>query len=132
MSSVFRRIDAITMFTEDLEGSKAFYTGVFGLAPIFETEDSVVVKCGGLVLNLLRTSDVGDLIAPAKVAPPEAGVRVQFTIEVDDVDAVCALLAEKGVSLLNGPVDQPWGRRTACFSDPGGHVWEVAQIISAG
>jgi len=34
-----------------------------------------------------------------------------------------------GVTLLNGPVDRPWGRRTAAFADPSGNVWEVAQIL---
>ena len=56
-----------------------------------------------------------------------AGARFQLTIEVDDVDAVCAVLGRRGVQLLNGPMDRPWGIRTASFTDPGGHIWEVAQ-----
>ena len=31
------------------------------------------------------------------------------------------------VELLNGPLDRPWGVRTASFSDPGGHIWEIAR-----
>jgi uncharacterized glyoxalase superfamily protein PhnB len=54
---------------------------------------------------------------------------MQFTIEVDDVDSVTAGLAEHGVSLLNGPVNRPWGLRTAAFTDPAGHVWEIAQDL---
>ena len=38
-------------------------------------------------------------------------------------------LVAHGVTLLNGPVDRPWGRRTAAFADPSGNVWEVAQIL---
>ena len=53
--------------------------------------------------------------------------RIQFTIPVDDVDATCAQLAERGVELLNGPMDRPWGIRTASFRDPGGHIWEIAR-----
>jgi uncharacterized glyoxalase superfamily protein PhnB len=49
-----------------------------------------------------------------------------FTIEVDDVDAMCAELTARGVELLNGPMARPWGPRTASFSDPGGHIWEIA------
>jgi uncharacterized glyoxalase superfamily protein PhnB len=48
---------------------------------------------------------------------------------VDDADEVCARLRQLGVSLLNGPTDRPWGRRTAAFADPSGHVWEVAQVL---
>src|SRR5206468_12511116 len=32
-------------------------------------------------------------------------------------------------SLLNGPIDRPWGMRTAAFADPDGHIWEVAAKI---
>ena len=53
--------------------------------------------------------------------------RVQLTLPVDDVDAMCKELAARGVTLLNGPVDRPWGIRTASFRDPGGHIWEIAQ-----
>lgn len=61
------------------------------------------------------------------VAGQEAGCRSQFTIEVDDVDAMCTELAARGVALLNGPMDRPWGIRTASFRDPGGHIWEIAR-----
>ena len=61
------------------------------------------------------------------MADPEAGSRVQLTITVDDVDATCAWLAEHGVELLNGPMDRPWGIRTATFQDPAGHIWEIAK-----
>lgn len=61
------------------------------------------------------------------VAGPDAGTRALLTITVDDVDAMCAELAARGVELLNGPMDRPWGVRTAAFRDPGGHVWEIAK-----
>jgi uncharacterized glyoxalase superfamily protein PhnB len=50
---------------------------------------------------------------------------------VDDTDAVCAELARHGVELVNGPIDREWGVRTACFADPAGHLWEVAQALEA-
>ncbi|MET9063251.1 VOC family protein [Streptomyces antibioticus] len=61
------------------------------------------------------------------VRSPDAGSRVQFTLPVDDVDAMCKELTSRGVTLLNGPMDRPWGIRTASFKDPGGHIWEIAQ-----
>ena len=48
---------------------------------------------------------------------------------MDDVDAACTELAQSGVTLLNEPADRPWGMRTASFSDPAGHVWEIAQDL---
>jgi len=119
-------IAAITLFVEDLETAKRFYEDVFDLPVLFEDENSSVFGFGPTVVNLLRTSEAPDLIAPAAVAPPEAGSRAQFTLGVDDVDAMCERLRERGVELLNGPIDRPWGIRTASFRDPGGHIWEIA------
>ena len=122
-----RGIGAITLFVEDLEASKQFYRAVFGLSVTFEDDDSAVFDFGNTIINLLKTTAARELIEPAVVASREAGSRLQFTIQVDDVDAMCAELATRGVELLNGPMDRPWGVRTACFSDPGGHVWEIAK-----
>jgi uncharacterized glyoxalase superfamily protein PhnB len=44
-------------------------------------------------------------------------------------DAACDELAQRGVVLLNGPVDRPWGVRTSSFSDPAGHIWEISQDL---
>jgi catechol 2,3-dioxygenase-like lactoylglutathione lyase family enzyme len=123
-------IGAITMFSEDLERSKAFYREVFGLPLVFEDQNSAVFGFGPTVVNLLKIPAARELIEPGTVASRDAGSRYQLTIGVDDVDAVCAELARRGVSLLNGPMDRPWGIRTASFTDPGGHIWEIAQNLS--
>ena len=120
-------ISAITLFVEDLGPTKQFYTGVFGLPIQFEDDASVVFDFGNTLINLLLTAEARELIQPGNVAPREAGSRMQFTIDVDDVDAMCAQLVARGVTLINGPVDRPWGIRTACFADPAGHIWEIAK-----
>jgi lactoylglutathione lyase len=122
-----KAIAAITLFVEELEAAKQFYIKVFGLPVVFEDDESTIFKFGNTLVNLLKVTAAGELIDPAKVANPEAGSRFVFTIEVDDVDVMCAELIERGVQLLNGPMDRPWGPRTASFIDPGGHIWEIAQ-----
>ncbi len=120
-------VGAITLFVEDIEAAKRFYQDVFGLPVAFEDDDAVTFNFGNTLINLLKTSAAPELIAPAQVAPPEAGTRLQLTIQVDDVDAMCGELAARGAELLNGPMDRPWGIRTASFRDPGGHIWELAK-----
>ena len=119
-------IVAITLFVEDLEAAKRFYRDVFQLPVVFEDDNSTVFKFGETVINLLKTSEAPGLVEPATVATPDAGVRFQFTLDVDDVDAKCEELKQRGVELLNGPMNRPWGIRTASFRDPGGHIWEIA------
>jgi catechol 2,3-dioxygenase-like lactoylglutathione lyase family enzyme len=121
-----RSIGAITLFVDDLEAAKSFYQQVFGLPVMFTDDNSAVFDFGNTIINLLSTAAAPDLIDPARMAEREAGSRLQLTIEVDDVDDICAELGLRGVTLLNGPMDRPWGIRTASFVDPGGHIWEVA------
>jgi catechol 2,3-dioxygenase-like lactoylglutathione lyase family enzyme len=124
-----RSIDAITLFVEDLERSKRFYHDVLGLSVFFEDDNSAVFKFENTLINLLKIPAAVDLIKPGVVATATAGSRFQFTIPVTDVDAACVELAARGVELLNGPMDRPWGIRTASFTDPGGHIWEIAQPL---
>jgi catechol 2,3-dioxygenase-like lactoylglutathione lyase family enzyme len=119
-------IAAITLFVEDLETSRRFYQEVFVLPVFYEDESSAVFKFGETLVNLLRVSEAPSLVEPAEVAGPDAGARCQFTLGVTDVDAMCVELKARGVELLNGPMDRPWGVRTASFRDPGGHIWEIA------
>jgi predicted enzyme related to lactoylglutathione lyase len=116
-------IFAVTLFEEDLPSAKKFYQEAFGLDAVFEDPNSCVFKIGSTLINLLKTTAAEGLINPGVVANPEEGARLVFTIHVDDVDALCEVLTEHGVKLLNGPVDRPWGVRTASFMDPGGHIW---------
>lgn len=120
-------IRAITLFVEDLAAAQAFYQTTFGLPVVHTDDNSAVFKFGTTLINLLRITEADELIAPATVAPRASGSRVVFTLNVPDVDALCAELTARGVVLLNGPLDRPWGLRTASFSDPGGHIWEIAQ-----
>jgi catechol 2,3-dioxygenase-like lactoylglutathione lyase family enzyme len=120
-------IAAITLFVEDLEAARRFYSEVFGLPVVFEDDNSAVFTFGDTLVNLLKTSEAPGLVEPARVATPDSGVRFQFTLAVDDVDAMCEELKSRGVELLNGPIDRPWGIRTASFRDPGGHIWEIAR-----
>ena len=120
-------IGAITLFQEDLAAAKRFYEEVFGLASVYEDENSAVFRFGDTLVNLLAAGEAPGLVGPATVAGSGAGVRFQFTLEVEDVDARCDELRQRGVELLNGPIDRPWGIRTASFRDPGGHIWEIAK-----
>ncbi len=129
MSETLKSVGAITLFVEDLPAARSFYERVFGRSAAFEDDSSAAFKFDNTLVNLVDTRAAGEVIAPVAVASPSAGARFLLTIGVDDVDAACAELANQGVELLNGPVDRPWGLRTASFTDPGGHIWELAQDL---
>jgi lactoylglutathione lyase len=120
-------VGAMTLFVAGKERAKAFYANAFGLEPVFEDDSSAVFKLENTLVNLLVESAAPELIEPASLG---SGTRAQYTIWVDECDATVEELRARGVEFLNGPQDRPWGQRTAAFSDPDGHVWEIAQELT--
>lgn len=120
-------VSALSLFTEDLPASKAFYVSTFGASVVFEDSESCAVQFNNLIINLLVSSSGEDLVKPSQVAPPSSGKRFQLTIWVDDLDIEVDKLKNSGVQFSNGPETKPWGMRVVTFEDPGGHSWEVAQ-----
>jgi lactoylglutathione lyase len=130
MSQSLKNVGAITLFVEDAQKSKRFYDEIFDVKVVYEDEVSAAVDFGNTIVNLLERPAARELIEPAVVANGESGSQFQLTIWVDDADAACAELRTHGVSLVNGPVDREWGVRTATFTDPDGHIWELAQRLA--
>jgi predicted enzyme related to lactoylglutathione lyase len=124
-----KKVGGINLFVEDLDQVKRFYQDIFGMAPVHEDSDVAMFRLKNLMIFLNDAAGAGKLIAPAQPGPPGAGPRAEYVIIVDDIDAVCAEIQQKGVVLVNGPQDRPWGMRTAAFSDPAGNFWELAQEI---
>ncbi len=129
MDASLKSVGAITLFVEDPRRSQSFYEEVFDLPVIWEDANSAVFRFENTIVNLLKISAARDLIEPGSVAGGAAGSRFQLTVWVDDADAVSAELAKRGVELLNGPMNREWGVRTASFTDPDGHIWEIAQKL---
>jgi lactoylglutathione lyase len=129
VSASLKSVGAITLFVDDPRRSQSFYEKVFDLPVIWEDEDSAGFRFENTIVNLLRIPAARELIDPGAVASREAGSRFQLTVWVDDADAVSAELATRGVELLNGPMNREWGMRTASFTDPDGHIWEIAQKL---
>ena len=130
MTMSLKSLGAITLFVEDPKQSKEFYENVFDVPAVYEDDNSVAFKFENTIVNLLVMTEAHELVEPARVAARRVGSSFQLTVWVDDADAVCAELENRGVELLNGPQDRAWGMRTAAFADPDGHVWEVAQELA--
>ena len=107
-----------------------FYGDALGWPMVYVDENSAAVDAGNTIVNLLREKAARDAIALAKVAPRDMGARMQLSIFTDDVDGACASLRASGIQIVSGPIDRSWGC-TATIHDPTGHVWELAQEISA-
>ncbi len=90
-------------------GRSPFYEDVLDASLVYEDDHSAAFDFGNTLINLLERSSAHELIEPARVAGAETGSQLQFSIAVDDVGAICSELEGRGVELLNGPIDRPWG-----------------------
>lgn len=122
-----REIGAMTLIVPDLGEAQRFYADAFGLEAEQLDDDTAMLRFEDIFVFLHQA-------APTVQPHPEVLEQAvngagQFAIIVDDVDAVCAEIAGRGVLPLTGPADRDWGMRTATFADPGGHIWEIAQEI---
>jgi methylmalonyl-CoA/ethylmalonyl-CoA epimerase len=139
MASLFRKIDHVGIAVPDLDDAIAFYRDSFGIVSVHEE----VNEEQGVREAMLRVGDGAtqiQLLAPLSAASTIAkfldrngpGVQ-QVAYTVDDIDAVCATLRERGMRLL---YDQP--RRGTSDSrvnfvhpkDAGGVLVELVQPAS--
>ena len=130
MAQSLKSVSAITLFVEDQQRSKEFYERVFEVAAADEEEGTVIFKFDNLFLRLLTRGEAeNEMLGQVPLADSDSGASFQLAIFVDDADGLCAELAERGVPIVYGPIDRPWGVRNAAFRDPDGHVWAFSADI---
>ena len=100
----------------DYERSVAFYRDVLGLHIYREWVTGTVFFLGGGLLELSRSW------------PPVSDDKISLWLQVRDVDAEFARLAAAGVTVVEEPVDEPWGLREARLRDPDGLMLVLVEI----
>jgi catechol 2,3-dioxygenase-like lactoylglutathione lyase family enzyme len=122
-----RRFFAVTLFVDDLARERQLYADVFGMPVADESPENVVFRFpGDVFINLNVVDAMPTHVGRDQATPAGTPSRTMLTVEVDDVDAVVARLKEDGVEVLIGPIDRPWGSRTATIADESGNFWELS------
>ena len=130
--SMIHKVEAIVLFVNDLAACTAFYRDTFTLP--YKGSDAQSATFGlqeGLYLILLSPEGAAGLLATEATALKYGGgSRGLLAVSVEDVDSAYEDLKGKGVPFVRLPTDQPWGLRTAHFTDPEGNLWEINQPIA--
>lgn len=121
------QVGYVILFVGDLERSVAFYRDVIGLPFKLRGDGYAEFATQGAKFGLYDRNRLEELTGQEVEAPGSPGGEVVLLVE--DVDAEAQRLRAAGATILNGPVDRPWGHRTVHVEDPDGFVVELAVEI---
>ena len=118
-----RSIDYTVIFVRQMPAMREFYGTTLGFPLHKELGPKwVEFRVGSNVLALAERG--GRFNDPA---PPVGVLSLQlaFRVAPGEVAGCAAALQERGVTIVDGPTDQPFGHRTLFFRDPDGNVLEI-------
>ena len=120
--SIRRAIPVVV--TQDPAGTREFYESFLGFHAVMEDE-------GFLMLASTSVPTTQVIVAWATPAAFDPGVlRVAMSIEVADVNVAYADALERGLEVVYGPADEPWGIRRFFVREPSGTIVNVTSHIA--
>lgn len=122
-----QRVTLITLGVADLARAKAFYAA-WGWKPHDASQEGVAFyQMHGAVLALFGVADLAaDQGRPDTPLGTGAITLAQNCADDAETDAVFQAALDAGATSLKQPEKVFWGGYSGYFSDPDGHVWEIA------
>lgn len=121
------RISMITLGVNDLPRMAAFYRDGLGFPQMESPPEVAFFTLAGCWLGLYGRAA---LAADAQVAPAGSGFpgfsMAHNVASEAEVDAVMALAARAGATIVKPAQKVFWGGYAGYFRDPEGYLWEVA------
>jgi catechol 2,3-dioxygenase-like lactoylglutathione lyase family enzyme len=123
---VEQRLSLITLGVTDLARARAFYEQLGWQGQ--ETEETVFFQAGGIALVLWGRDKLAADSGVTDAGPSTFGgmVLAHNVRSEDEVDEVIAAAERAGASVTRPAGRTFYGGYAACFTDPDGHVWEIA------
>lgn len=123
-----QRMSLITLGVADLQRAVAFYRTAVGWEPEQSPPGVVFFDLNGVVFALWPHDELAkDIGMTAGGVPAYRGYALAHNVRSEaEVDAIFERLKQNGATILKQPQKAFWGGYSGYFSDPDGHVWEIA------
>lgn len=121
------RINLVTLGVADVASAREFYERLGFVASGFESPGIAFFDMNGTVLALYGR----DALAEDAGVPPSGegfrGVTLAINLETREaVDTALAFVARMGGHIVQPAREVFWGGYSGYFTDPDGHLWEIA------
>lgn len=122
-----QRLSAVTVGVQDLGRARRFYEEGLGWKPGFTNEEIVFYQLNGLVLILWGRASLAEDGGVPDGPAGFSGIALAHNVESPEaVDALLARAVAAGARLTRPAHGADWGGYSGYFTDPEGHLWEVA------
>ncbi len=121
------RISMIALAVNDLELSRKFYEDGLGLPRADGPPGVIFFDLHGTWLGLSPRKALAMDSGVSSKGSGYSGINLAHNVATKtEVDRVLAQAVAAGASVVKSPTKADWGGYHAYFSDPDGHLWEVA------
>lgn len=122
MLTPVREFGYVIVLCDDIDRMKTFYRDLFSFPVVTETDESLALRVGSVLLGLRQRTRHYDGHGGGPESP---GLQLAFRVAPAEVDECYEILQSAGIRILDPPADQPRGHRTVYFADPEGNILEV-------
>jgi len=120
-----KNVEWIIFVTTNYTEMKRFYNDVLSLPIVRDLpeEEFTQFQAENCYITIYGKPFTEKLIGRDITGTP--GSTIFTWKESDDIDSDYEKLKANGVQFITQPKTQPWGQRTAYFTDPDGNIWEI-------
>jgi len=119
-------INLVTIWTDNIENMKAFYSETMGFKIINDLGDYVEFENTGVRFAICNRSVMFEYSDLFKVRHSGQGFELAFPCDsVEELDESYRTLIRNGAKGIHEPQNMPWRQRTALFADPDGNIHEI-------
>jgi uncharacterized protein len=121
-----QRVSLITLGVRDMAAQAAFYENL-GWRRVGNTEGVIVYDLIGQTLGLYPLADLANDLGLAIEDLGHGAMTLAHNVPAkEDVAPLINKAVAAGARLLRPAQDVFWGGHVGYFSDPEGHIWEIA------
>lgn len=121
------RISMITLAVSDLAAAVDFYEQGLGFPRMESPPEVAFFTLDGTWLGLYGREALAEDAQVSAVGEGFEGFALAHNVgSEEEVDQVVAQAVAAGATLAKEPQQAPWGGYSGHFTDPDGHLWEVA------